>query len=449
MNATSKGQTAEREDTQTLGTPNGAVFRVSAVPSNVGSTIAKDRINGLPIELLVSIFELDVESQHVRRNATLMLVCKRWREVADSSPRLWSQIRLAPRSNINSLILCTDLVKFCIKKSQEMPLDITLDFTSLRDPAARSLDIPNGVYEPTWDPVERTRGSLRLQLKELVDALYVSPMARWRHFRLRFSSWMSEDLASSILAQFCAAAPMLETLDISRGNPWEKISAPSEKIEDAIYCCPLLSSPKLTKFTTRFAIDPSRLLSGRHLMRSIGFAVTPTSFNCLPYYQGIRTLHLFADNLSIEAQGQLKSGIILPHLSTLILGGMQGGVFLSLIDAPGLHCLRLSGTSALWCPESELFGHIRRLEWDFYFYDYEADKTRNILRHIFRQCDQLVHFTTWGPYNSKASYTIMNFMQEILTEYPLRSLTSITYLRPYVAEFDSAPIQSVVAMAFV
>ncbi|KAG8827591.1 hypothetical protein FRC17_007776 [Serendipita sp. 399] len=470
MCTTLKRQIVETEGAQKHSTPKGVALPVVDVPLNVGPPTTKDRINGLPTELLVTIFKFDVESQHVSRNATLVLVCKRWKEVVDALPRLWSRIRLAPHSSIDNLISCTEIVKFCTKMSYNVPLDISLDLSQLWDPADEPLGaIRSYIFEYEEDNndyvfdelmqsiVDRSTASLRSYIDNLIDAmigneedneLHVSHMERWERFQLEFSGWMDEEFASAILARFSAGVPILKTLDVTQTSYWGD-SPSSSIIENALLHCSLLSGPNLAEFTTNFAIGPSQFLFGRNSIRSFTFAVTPASFSPLSGYHGIRTLHLIVDGQQIYDQEHLKPGIFLPNLSTLILSrSAQRGILLSLIEAPNLQCLRLSGFALSNCPDSRLFGCIKQLEWDCYFSDFEGDKHRTALMHIFKQCTHLVHFLTWGPFNIQTNYSITHLIEEILREAPLTSLESITYLRPYAPNFDSGPIQRVITMPF-
>ncbi|KAG8812044.1 hypothetical protein FRC19_003414, partial [Serendipita sp. 401] len=64
----------------------------------VGSTPVgiSDRINNLPAELLLNILKLHLSSEHVRINADLMLVCKKWKELVASTPSFWNRVEVIP-----------------------------------------------------------------------------------------------------------------------------------------------------------------------------------------------------------------------------------------------------------------------------------------------------------------------------------------------------------------
>ncbi|KAG8807716.1 hypothetical protein FRC17_004296, partial [Serendipita sp. 399] len=93
-----------------------------------------DRINKLPDELLAEVLKIYMADQHVRRNADLMLVCKRWLSLVALTPLLWNRIEIAPHSSLRNIVNCTRLAAFCTFMSGGAPLDIIVDLSDLWDP---------------------------------------------------------------------------------------------------------------------------------------------------------------------------------------------------------------------------------------------------------------------------------------------------------------------------
>ncbi|KAG8853687.1 hypothetical protein FRC20_001170 [Serendipita sp. 405] len=112
--------------------------------SSMEDETGRDRINDLPDELLVDIFKLHIRSEHVRRNAVLILVCRRWRNLVDSVPSLWNWVQATPHSSLRNLDTCKKMVDHCLERSGKMPLDLTLDFRLLWD----AKNYPDRLVEP-------------------------------------------------------------------------------------------------------------------------------------------------------------------------------------------------------------------------------------------------------------------------------------------------------------
>ncbi|KAE9395243.1 hypothetical protein BT96DRAFT_885831 [Gymnopus androsaceus JB14] len=88
-------------------------------------------IRRIPPEILCEIFELARQVNWDIVNSTYILcqVCVAWQKIAHAHPRLWSIICLSPTwQNINGEV---PWVKKWISRSQSLPLDFHLDFTSI------------------------------------------------------------------------------------------------------------------------------------------------------------------------------------------------------------------------------------------------------------------------------------------------------------------------------
>ncbi|KAG8821716.1 hypothetical protein FRC17_009746 [Serendipita sp. 399] len=441
--ATLKQQITGNEDPQNSNPQRDAVSRVPTAPSNLRAVVQKDRMNELPNEILLSILETE-----------------RWKVLVDSSPRLWSRIHLCPNSSIDNIISCTNVAKVSITKSQNAPLDIILDLSNLWDP---TIEPQNAVRPYLFDEEgdygyddlmerlgDRSEESLHSQISDLVGAIVGSDedsgnplyhVKRWEYFQLHFSSWMRDGLVSTILMRFCAQTPILKTLTITQG--WVSSIDQSEVLKKALYGS-FPSTPKLTKFSTDMAIDPVGYLAGHESVRSIGFHVTPATFDYLPRCWNIHTLHL---NPGWRAS-VFQSSILLPNLTTLMLAGYKSNTLLPLIEAPNLQRLRISGAATRDCPDSKLFAQIKVLEWDICLGPTDFDQNRKNLSQVFEQCRQLVEFITLKISENETHGLAM--VEGVLKEHPMPSLQSITFLRliRYNGDFDSSPIQSVLKGPF-
>ncbi|KAG8795214.1 hypothetical protein FRC17_008167, partial [Serendipita sp. 399] len=147
-------------------------------------------IQQLPNELLLYIFMIHNKSEHVRRNAVLMLVCQRWKQLIISTPQLWSRIEIAPHSNMRNLTRCSKLVELCFEASGDRPIDVVLDFTELWNPylkpelAVGSYIVGNTAY-PRIDKVDN-------ELAERIGDLAADSL--WSHLAILLKVLTTESL---------------------------------------------------------------------------------------------------------------------------------------------------------------------------------------------------------------------------------------------------------------
>ncbi|KAG8798988.1 hypothetical protein FRC18_008492 [Serendipita sp. 400] len=104
-------------------------------------TLQYDRINSLPTEILLCIFEQYIIRTEVRKNATLMRVCRRWRVLVYTTPTLWRRVKIEPTDcSVPSLVSWKHLAEVCIARSGEVPLELDLDFARMKGLEFRTAD---------------------------------------------------------------------------------------------------------------------------------------------------------------------------------------------------------------------------------------------------------------------------------------------------------------------
>ncbi|KAG8770951.1 hypothetical protein FRC15_003701, partial [Serendipita sp. 397] len=264
-----------------------------------------DRINNLPSEMLLNILKLHLASEHVRRNADMMLVCKKWKELVASTPSFWNRIEAAPHSSLRNVEACTLMVDYCIRKSDKMPLDLTLDLRRLWDPRNEPQErVGPYLFVQPWeehydDDVIQSISETAIQsflsyTSDLIRAFVggsstrgVRPrhMRRWRSFRLFLSEWMDDDYIPRIFDKFSDPAPNLETLVLSHQL---NDSAWLEDTNDQLYQHVFPGLQHLREFSINAAIDLSKFRRGRNSLVSVSI------YHLLPF----QTIPIFVPFIS-------------------------------------------------------------------------------------------------------------------------------------------------------
>ncbi|KAF9029261.1 hypothetical protein BDZ89DRAFT_1159936 [Hymenopellis radicata] len=158
--------------------------------------------NRLPNELLSHIFLLTAaDERDASRDPSVCVrslasVCKRWRGVALGTGRLWTNILLTFPQSPGQLSYAST----CIQRSKRYPLDIYMDF---RDP------------DWNWDEDSHPFG---LHDMEAVLGVLLPHAMRWRSLELLTDTWTPTHAFLSHTRD--AAAPILETLSLSRCNAY-------------------------------------------------------------------------------------------------------------------------------------------------------------------------------------------------------------------------------------
>ncbi|KAG8751022.1 hypothetical protein FRC14_008192 [Serendipita sp. 396] len=429
-------------------------------------------INKLPFDILLFIFDLLRNSRSVRDNATLILVCRRWRALISSTPMLWNQIDIAPNTNIQNIVECKRLAKFCIEKSGSSPLDITLDLSRLWSPyeAAESLR-PYLCSESEYDDelelsdqiTEDASAVLLSHTSSLVDVLIrktpddddddgdddgddsddndndsdnnndysddddstsiqtlddrarpkidIHHMDRWRCIQFIFGERMDSEFINSILSQLRHPAPILEKFVVKSylGRYW------LSGVEFSLYE-PCLSFPSLKAFATSTTLNFRLFRCNRETLLSLSLSITPSSFVYLPNFVNLRHLQLILDVPEWQMSPDIPTAmIILPQLETLSLSGRRSNELAPLIDAPQLQYLILRLLNPVEYPSAQLFKTIHKLNWAIYFHQRTADMIQRGLSSVLRQCGRLTKLTLEGPCREESKHIV----QQIVTEYSL------------------------------
>ncbi|KAG8813923.1 hypothetical protein FRC19_002096 [Serendipita sp. 401] len=442
-----------------------------------------DRINNLPTELLLNILKLHLSSEHVRRDADLMLVCKKWKELVASTPSFWNRIEVTPHSSLRNVKKCTLMVMYCIRKSGSMPLDLTLDLHRLWNPRTEPQeDVGPYLFVKPWrghdndDVIQRISKtavqSLLSYTLNLVcafvkrnkdfeekaadaqqylgesrrDDTYVHHMSRWRSFRLLLSQWMDNDFIQPIFDELSDPAPNLKTLILSHESNnlhWMK------GMNDRLYQHMFQGLQRLREFSVNAAIDLPQFQGVQNSLVSLSIVPNTSSLAGLLNYPNLHTLHLTLNHyrrIPPPIPGIPGTTFSLPYLSTLILFGNQSGQLLNLIDAPNLQCLRLSNPFVQSYPVSSLFRLVRSLEWDIVFKERSAFRICQSLSEVLRQCDRLTELVARAGSWKQSSDPIRQMIPEILAEHPLMDLRTITYLIPEDPDFETSAVLEIVTL---
>ncbi|KII88079.1 hypothetical protein PLICRDRAFT_659327 [Plicaturopsis crispa FD-325 SS-3] len=120
-------------------------------------------IRGFPPELLSEIFLLNAASEHSpsigsfsgQRPLRLSQVCRRWREIALSTPRLWSTLTLSPRRG--SVESYRALVFMWLERSRQCPLSLSVGIRPLAA-SSHSVFQPLTLHSPRWENLTYTPG---------------------------------------------------------------------------------------------------------------------------------------------------------------------------------------------------------------------------------------------------------------------------------------------------
>ncbi|KAG8808164.1 hypothetical protein FRC17_004077 [Serendipita sp. 399] len=437
-----------------------------------------DSINRLPDEILVDVFWRHIISDHVRQNASLRSVCRRWKTLVDSTPTLWSILRITPSREARSILTCRRLAQFCIKQSRTSPLDIDLDLghtselsdsqtlaekkpgmkfdifilffifwffsgvdnASFIDGAAFRSDILKLVGTVTDGDDSKTQDR-----KRSAHQITFPAMLRWRKFRIVLGQF-PWDVKTSIFLQFTHPTPSLETLEVLDGsynpnvapNTLDSFSNPS--------VLPYLGN--LQTFHTNFDLEIS------HFFHRNADEFTGVSLHGLSVIATLPTLRRIAgypnvSDLRISNAGAwiVDSAIIFPQLHSLTIDGGVLAWLVTTIAAPRLRRVRMSSDHFQAFPISDLLLPVQSLEWDVPFKPYSVRDLLAFLSSVFTQCPRLEDLTMWSLSRSilaSSSGEFEGIVERLLKEHPLPLLKSITLLRPRTGDFDHAEVAIVI-----
>ncbi|KAJ7845764.1 hypothetical protein B0H13DRAFT_2675838 [Mycena leptocephala] len=222
---------------------------------------------------------------------TLLLICRKWRQLALTTPALWSALLLTNyRISFERLAHIAD---FWLERSSCCPLSISIE-----------------EYDDGCD-----RDFLPLILSSLV-----SHRARWEHLKLRIFRPLPPAIAGSM--------PLLRHLDLTLDTT----------TRFAITRTPLLRTLVLNSDAASCAILPWVLVTSLALC-----SICPN--DCVPILQ--KTTNLVHFELSIpggNAKGQLPAYILRPSLQHFVLKNPYDRIvtpFLNIFDFPALRSLSI------------------------------------------------------------------------------------------------------------
>ncbi|KAG8770327.1 hypothetical protein FRC16_006379 [Serendipita sp. 398] len=384
-------------------------------------TLQYDRINSLPTEILLCIFEQYIIRTEVRKNATLMRVCRRWRVLVYTTPTLWRRVKIEPTDcSVPSLVSWKHLAEVCIARSGEVPLELDLDFARMKGLEFRTADPQPDILDAS---IGRS-GALKSN-------------NHWKRIRIVLASWM-DDRFTSITARIRYVAPKLEALELF------KLCAPGEVIKFKESRLPYLDN--VTEFRTNFLVNLRRVFSRGHTIQTLCIPLSKDSFHYLAHCPNLSFLRLFDQQ---NNPNYLPSRYVyLPRLTTFHLDSSSGiwATLICLITAPNLRHLRLSGTAATYVayPPSQLFNTSQSLEMD-------SPNTFTTPQHflnylsILEQCHKVQELTLWnyGIGNSSTKEIVAARLPEL----HLHNLETVKYLSPsFSVSFDDALVEDVVRL---
>ncbi|KAG8812858.1 hypothetical protein FRC17_001791 [Serendipita sp. 399] len=394
-----------------------------------------DGINRLPDELLVDILRRHITSEHVRRNASLRSVCRRWKILVDSTAILWSKIRLGPSGLPSSIRACQRLASFCINRSGNCPLDIDLAFSSIDD-AADPLEVLNLVTTLVDGDDSRN------QIGQV--GVKTAPMCRWRHFRIMIRARWARMIMSIIFMVLAHATPSLEILEIL-DESYRSDKGPGSAIALSLPAVfPHFSN--LKSFSTNLVLDVPKFLHRNPAftgisLRSLSLVANPTTLRQISRYPNLSHLAIF-----YTGPWDTNIFVILPQLTSLTVDGDQWDSLITAVQAPNLQRLRFSSNLAQSFPMSSLLLTIRSLEWDVLFEGLDGYHFLYCVFALFKYCPRLQEFTMWAEYNSYSPAEFGRLVKSRLNDHPHPSLKSVTLLRPRTGDFDHADVDLVISL---
>jgi len=178
----------------------------------------------IPEELLSSIFVTGVRNMGEEDSllvATLMLVCRYWRDVAINTPELWSDICVSPHDSLEK-------AHRRLARSRSVPLDITINFTPRADNASGTMENIIHAMDLIRPALWRTK-SFRLSVPNkpqahaaLLRCKEEAPMLESLCIRI-FHSMQEDHYSSPCLPLFKGHTPRLRSCSFTSFNfNWDK-----------------------------------------------------------------------------------------------------------------------------------------------------------------------------------------------------------------------------------
>jgi hypothetical protein len=294
-----------RETERVIGEIQSKVWNLERENSYAASLLAP--IRRLPAEMLSEIFTVAI-MVYGCSSLRLMRICRSWRWVLMTMPRIWSTIKVRTRTR-------TDFIQFLLERTRRVPLDVEID-----------TDSDSGSYIP--DP-SRSYAAL---------AMVAKTSTRWRNLTIRsfpreIDLMNSEALGSGVV--FDGPMEALESLRIT--GPCEmstvltKLIALTRSTRGS-----QLKALELSIFDTLFhsATPPSSLFQYLRSFK-VELAEIKDPLDILPQFERLEDLHaqrlhlpLYSDTTHLPLVHTLKR-LFLKNTS---VQWMQGRSFYKLLD---------------------------------------------------------------------------------------------------------------------
>lgn len=337
-------------------------------------------LNRMPNELMVAIFREATDIQYLALGP-ILLVCRKWYQLAINSPSLWNTISLFFQDKPSSTAINCGLryVESALQYSQQVPLDIDLYLPCQTDVVDYLTRRFLGILEDdSRDPLIQERF---MKLYDWIDAGIMSDsdnmvfyhdianglsqlmatlaglngqnLLRLRSFYLEYNSneladWVDDEL-------FRHPTPILEELQI-------KLHGHHDPFD--VYPIFFLPAPKLSRVSIdpRYPIEP--LISSNHPVKSLRLDLW-AAFDSLPdhsFLQNLVYLSIIGSESSVRGDRQ---DIVLPSLRDLTIRSSRLGIG---IKAPKLDILRIFAGFGVFdrleISSVPHFPSIRKLHWD-------------------------------------------------------------------------------------
>jgi len=271
----------------------------------------------IPEELLSSIFVMGVcnmEEEDSLLVATLMLVCRYWRDVAINTPELWADICVSPHDSLEK-------AHRKLARSKSVPLDITINFTPRVDNSSGATESIIHAMDLIRPALWRAR-SFRLSVpnKPQVHAALLrcreeAPMLESLCIRI-FHSMQEDHYSTPCLPLFKGHTPRLRLCSFTSFNfNWDKRvvsglrvlhlggywngSSPSvDTLLDILRGCPYLEELALRNMSD---VDPETCVSLEHEFMSTKVVKLPKLTKASFYYAGIMRTRMLLSQISFPA----------------------------------------------------------------------------------------------------------------------------------------------------
>lgn len=275
----------------------------------------------IPEELLSSIFVTGVCNMGEEDSllvATLMLVCRYWRDVAINTPELWADICVSPHDSLEK-------AHRRLARSKSVLLDITINFTPRADNASGTTESIIHAMDLIRPALWRAR-SFRLSVPNkpqahaaLLRCKEEAPNLESLCIRI-FHSMQEDHYSSPCLPLFKGHTPRLRSCSFTSfnfnwdrtvisglrvlqlGGYWNGYSPSVDTLLDILRGCPCLEELALRNMSD---VDPEICVSLEHEFMSTKVVKLPRLTKASFYYAGIMRTRMLLSQISFPALASL------------------------------------------------------------------------------------------------------------------------------------------------